>query len=513
MRMSGSSNSYPKSAVSGVEIMRLVHRAMRHFRLTVLGILITAICLCAVPGEALTESRKIALLFNLDQGFPAGIVETNDLNGLDRILAVLEEIKGKYDVYAIFSPLTAKTNNLHAALRSAAVHRLPFFLDVYTSDAMTIGNILIPANPQADPSHALTLSLDGLRALKADKEIGPYFAGIRIFEVMAEDFTVKTCLAQKGEKRVDWCDHFQRNVATADVFTRDTAKEVLDFAKGNGMLVFWSDWKWDSQTEVQQKTIVDLLSGGDYRDTVILAYANNLPNEVSRNNDSDWQRWVAKYSPMVGKSVRGIALSDQAWLCDTDIACPLPAVQNWAERAIKAGAMAIQFEPANYFFELAKGTNRVGYPNSPQWREVSGRPSEQLVLLASSLGVDLTRREPTPLSRIQNDRTICMALDIDQPPVVEGQTFKASATFRNAGTNAWEPNRVSLFSYSEDVWRIGSISLPVARIEPGHNVKVSFTATAPSKPVRQRLDVGLRSKEGTRFEDFCSISVSVESKK
>jgi Ig-like domain from next to BRCA1 gene len=216
---------------------------------------------------------------------------------------------------------------------------------------------------------------------------------------------------------------------------------------------------------------------------------------------------------MVGKSVRGIGLSDQAWLCDTDVACPLPVIQNWAERAIKAGAMAIQFEPANYFFELAKGANRVGYPNSSQWREVSGRPSEQLVLLASALGVDFTRREPTPLSRIQNDRTICMALDIDQHSVVEGQTFKASATFRNAGRNTWEPNGVSLFSYSDDVWSIGSVSLPEARVEPGHNVKVSFTSTAPSKPGRQRLDVGLRSKDGARFEDFCSISVSVESKK
>jgi hypothetical protein len=493
--------------------MKLVHCSMRDFRLAAFGILITGMCLCSIPGDALAVSRKVALLFNLDQGFPMGIVETNDLNGLDRILSVLDELKGKYDVYAIFSPLTAKTNNLHDALRSAATHHLRFFLDVYTSDAMTIGNILTPANSQADPSHALTLSLDGLKALKADKEIGPYFAGIRIFEVMAEDFTVKTCLAQKGGKQVDWCDHFQRNVTTADVFKRDTAKAVLDFAKSNDMLVFWSDWKWDSQTEAQQKTIVDLLSGGDYRDTVILAYANNLPNEVARSDDSDWQRWFAKYSPMVGRSVRGIGLSDQAWLCDTDIACPVPVIQNWAERAIKAGATAIQFEPTNYFFELAKGANRVGYPNSAQWREVSGRPSEQLVLLASALGVDLTRREPTPLSRTQKDRTICMALDIDQQSVVEGQTFKASATFRNAGSNAWEPNHVSLFSYSEDVWSIGSVSLPDERIEPGHNVKVSFTATAPSKPVRQRLDVSLRSREGARFEDFCSISVSVESKK
>jgi hypothetical protein len=496
-------------------MMSLVHCPIRHFRLALYasGILIAAICLCANPREALAASTKVALLFNLDQGFPMGIVEANDLNGLDRILAVLVELKSKYDVYAIFSPLSAKTNNLHDALRSAAAHHIPFFLDVYTSDAMTIGNILTPANPQADPSHALTQSLDGLRALKADKEIGPYFAGIRVFEVMAEDFTVKTCLAQKEGKRVNWCDHFQRNVTTSDVFNRDTAKAVLDFAKSNRMLVFWSDWKWDSQTEVQQRTIIDLLSAGDYRDTVILAYANNLPNEVSRSDYSDWQRWITKYSPMVGKSVLGIGLSDQAWLCETDIACPSSVIQDWAERAIKAGAVAIQFEPANYFFELAKGANRVGYPNSPHWREVSGRPSEQLVLLASAFGVDLTRSEPAPLSRIQNDRTICMALDVDQHVVLESQTFNASATFRNAGNNAWQPNRVSLFSYSEDVWNIGSVSLPKARIEPGHSVKVSFTATAPSKSGRQRLDVGLRSKDGVSFEDFCSISVSVGSKK
>jgi hypothetical protein len=482
---------------------------MRRLRLAASGALIATMLLGVLSSESSAGDRKIALLFNLDQGFPAGIVENDDMNGLDRALTVLEKFKHKYDVYVIFSPLTAKANNLRDELRTAAAHQVPFFLDVYTSDAVTMGNILTPANPQADPSHALTTSVDALRTLKSDREIGPYFAGIRIFEVMAEDFTVKTCLSPKAGAHVDWCDHFQHNVTTSEIFTRERAKGLLDFAKSNRMLVFWSDWKWDAQTEAQQKIVVDLLSGGDYRDTVILAYANNLPNEIARTDDSNWRAWVSKYSPMVGRAIRAIGLSDQAWLCDANVACPEPVIQSWVERAVQAGAVAIQFEPANYFFELPKGGNQVGYPNSPVWHETSGRPSEQLALLARSLGADLGTAEPAPLAYTTQNRTVCMSVDLDQHPVTAGQLFKGSVTFHNGGANPWEPHSMALVPLSQDVWRIGAVSLPDRRIQPGQDVQVPLSGVVPAKPGFQRLDLGLKTKEGFRFDDFCSLLVSI----
>src|ERR1035438_1522960 len=151
------------------------------------------LCACGVAAGS-SFSQRPALIFDIDQGFPFGITENRDLASLARILAVVEKFRRRFDVYLVFTPLTAKQDNLLAVLRLTAAHRVPFLLDVYSSDAMTVGNVLIPVNSEADPSHATALSLDGLRRLKMDTEIGRYFAGLRFFEVMAADFTVKTCL-------------------------------------------------------------------------------------------------------------------------------------------------------------------------------------------------------------------------------------------------------------------------------------------------------------------------------
>lgn len=471
--------------------------------------LVLLACCYSTGADAYPFPKKRVLLFNLDQGFPAGITQNHDIVGLDRILSVLEKFKGQYEVYAIFSPLTAKTDNLHDVLERAAAHHVPFVLDVYTSDALTMGNVMIPANAQADPPHALTTSVRALEAFKADKDLGPYFAGIRLFELMAEDFTVKTCLS----KAVDWCNNFKKNVKAGDVLTADVAKPLLEFAKSNNMLVFWSDWKWDSQTAEQQKIIDNLLGSGAYRDTVVLAYANNLPNEEGRFDDSNWKAWVAKHSSMVGPQVLSLGLSNQAWTCDTYVACPIPVIQEWVQRADKAGAKVVQFEPANYFFELPRGGNSAGYPDSPQWRDTAGRPTEQMVLLAKALGVDLTAGEPAPLSRTQKDLTICMGLEVGQGSVIQGHTFSVSVTFRNSGVNAWEPNSLSLVPRSADTWKIGTVSAPSTRVAPGQNTTISFTATAPAKAGKQGLDVSLKPKDGGPFQEFCSRLVSVQAGK
>ncbi len=350
------------------------------------------------PAAAFSGNASLpALVFDVDQAWPTGITENDDLTSLDRMLTVIAEFKTRFNVFVIFSPLTAKTNNLRNVLRLAAKRQIPFLLDVYSSDAMAIGKVEIPTNPDADPSHALAISLQGLRELKADPEIGPAFAGLRFMEMLGMNFTVRLCRERAtGPNRVNWCDHFARNLPKDDPFKPEIAKPLMDFAKNHGMWVLWSDWKWDDQTRESQNILKQILASGNYKNTVVLTYANNLPGEAARDNDANWRKWKAEYQPLVGKQIKGLGLSDQSWTCAVQLACPVDVLTRWARQALAAGAIALELEPANYFFYLPHAGDIAGYPDAAKWREAGGRPNDRLVLFAKSLGVELGDTEPKP---------------------------------------------------------------------------------------------------------------------
>lgn len=464
-------------------------------------------------ASTLGASGSTKLIFSLDQGFPWGITENLDLNGLDRALDVLNKIGEKHEVYALFSPLTANQDNLRRVLLHTAQHHIHFFLDVYTSDGMSIGGVLTPVNPNADPSHGLTTSVAWLRSLKEDKQIGPYFSGIRLFELLAEDYTVKQCVSREGTANsVNWCDNFKKNIKGVDVLDFNIAKSLLDFAKNEGMQVFWSDWKWDAQTAEQQGLVDRLLRSGDYRNTVVLAYANNLPDEAARTNDSNWQIWRKKYSSQVGKTIAGLGISDQSWVCDSQYACPENVVREWADRAIQSRAAILQFEPVTYFFEFPLGKD-ASYPSSAHWQQVAGRPSEQLAMLAKSLGVDLTTSPPGPLSLIQENRVICESESVPVHSVPAGKSVVVNAVFRNAGVNGWDAGKLTVAPQPTDGWKLDHLSTSSGHIESRQNFSISLVATAPEKPGKSLLDIRLRTAEGKPLTGgYCSILMNVTSK-
>ncbi len=355
-------------------------------------ILLTLMLLVTVSssnGASRKNPRGVSLIFNLDQGMPNGIIENVDLNGLGRALDIVHKFEPRYTVYALYSPLTARIENLKQVLAATASHRTRFILDVYSSDVIAIGNIATRTRADAIPHEGLAISLKGLEQIKRDPFIGPYFAGIRFHEVGAVDYTVKACLDHKsGPNRVNWCDAFQRNLRQGDILAPAKIRPFFEFARRNQMMILWSDWKWDQGTIVQEERLAKLLASGRYRDLLVLQFANNLPDEAARTDGSAWQSWLKRYRPAVGRTVRALGLSDQSWTCANQKNCPSSVIIQWMRRGLKAQATIFSFEPSFYFFQLPEEQHPTGYPNGPRWRSTSGQASPALMVLAKELGVE-----------------------------------------------------------------------------------------------------------------------------
>jgi hypothetical protein len=462
----------------------------------------------SVHAESAIADKKLMLLFDVDQGWPSGIIEKNDMDGLDRILGILKKFTNRYDVYAIFSPLTARRETFNGALRRSVAQGVPFVLDVYTSDATALGNTFMEANSGADPKRALTIALDDLKALKSDRDLGPYFKGIRIFEVLAVDFTVSTCAAKP---RVSWCDKFKKNVTTQPIFDRKIAKTLLDFAKENGMFVFWSDWLWDYHTARQQRVLQSLLRRGDYRDTVVLAYANNLPYEESRSDSTGWNRWLKTYEPM-RRVVRGFGMSNQAWTCRTAVACPTQVLLDWVDRATDANVVALQFEPAFYFFELSTDILEEWHPNLAVPADRRGRLTNQMLLIARALGLDLSADyEQSRVAANDRGKATCLSFDVPSHMSADMQ-FNVSATFVNSGLDAWSPGGVVIEAQGQEKWNISPLPVTEGPISPGQVVHIMVRAQAPRTAGRYPLTIGLKSSSSATLGGVCDGLVSIEAK-
>jgi hypothetical protein len=83
---------------------------------------------CTMPTPFFDSGRP-ALLFDIDQGFASGIIETKDTGTLERILNVVEMFRKKFDVYVVFNHLTANGANLRSILATTVDRRIPFLLD------------------------------------------------------------------------------------------------------------------------------------------------------------------------------------------------------------------------------------------------------------------------------------------------------------------------------------------------------------------------------------------------
>jgi hypothetical protein len=376
---------------------------------------------------------------------------------------------------------------------------------------MAIGNIQTPARADADPTHARAISLDGLRKLKSDLTIGPFLDGIRFHEFLGIDYTVKNCILRAtGKDKVDWCSHFSRNILDSEIIKPHEIRSFLDFAKQNNMVVFWSEWNWGPRTFGEQKILRTIVKDGSYQNILILSFANNWPNEISMANDEKWQEWVATYKPLVGEQIRGLGLSDQSWTCLDQSACPTNIILKWAQRAIRSGAVAVEFEPANYFFDLPRGAKAPGYPFSQGWPEKAGLPKGSLEALADALGADTSslqaqrKSDGAPL----HDAS-CVAFDASTTNLATNNSFRVTANFKNTGKASWPAQAIAAVRDDKKALAFKETTRPLPAREPGENASVSFEAKMSSALGADAISIRLTDVRGIPFGQSCEVLVRV----
>lgn len=317
--------------------------------------------------DARLPSAATKLVFSIDQGFGNGIVVNRDMEAMKRIIAELKSLRPRYDVYALFEPQVKDRSSLDAMLDLCVAHDVPFVLDAYSSDAMTLGTSTAQ-NAPADGPHGIALSLADLARYK--ERYPRHLAGIRFMEIMSQDFTVRAIRTTNPEwKGKDW-------QMPADAFWQPRcAAEFLRFARDHGMFVQWSDWHWsrfagwDAPLKDHEADIRRLL--GEFPGTAIVTYANNEPNEQSVPRLMNWHEAVA---PFVEAGAAGFGLSNQAWLRREETKCPPEDLVAWTGRALELECPLIQFEPVWYFFKLPRGAFGVADYTRDEGFKDSGSP-------------------------------------------------------------------------------------------------------------------------------------------
>jgi hypothetical protein len=328
-------------------------------------------------GSDQPEGRT-RLVFSMDQGFGNGLVVNRDLQAAQRMSRAVKSLRPDYDVYFVLNPQLADKAALEAVLDMLASEDVPFVLDVYTSDSQTLGTSTAH-NAPADGLHGISISLDQLAALK--RKYGRHLAGLRFMEVFSMDFINRAVKTTNPEwNTAGW------KVPEDSFFQADLARPFLQFAKEHRMFVQWSDWHWsrfapwDAPLKAHEAAMRGLL--GEFAETVFVTYANNEPEEKSIPRLGNWHEAV---EPFLAAGAAGIGLSDQAWMRDPEMSCPIEDLIAWARQARRLGCTYLQFEPAWYFFKLPRGTfGRVDYRKDPKWQD-SGAALETFVQLKRAL--------------------------------------------------------------------------------------------------------------------------------
>ncbi|MCC3373542.1 hypothetical protein [Cohnella sp. REN36] len=327
------------------------------------------------------DASKKTLVFNIDQGFGNGIVVNNDQVGLQRILDAIKPLKTRYRVLVVLNPMVKNKENLQAVLDTLAANDMPFLLDAVSSDVETLGSCTMDTfNAPADPYHGVAASVDELAGYKS--KYGDEFAGLRIFEVFGQDFTIRAVKTTDP----DWALHCWK-IPDGRFFQSSIIEPYLAFAKQNGMFVQWSDahWyalhSWDGPQAENERQLSDWTA--KYPGMVTVTYANN---EVGKPDDriGNWQTAVQSF---VDQGAAGYGLSDQSWNCESsdEEDCPASYMIDWALSGLGQGASFVQLEPSWYFFQLPKGIfTSSDYTASPKW-ENRGYPTESFTALYDAL--------------------------------------------------------------------------------------------------------------------------------
>lgn len=325
-----------------------------------------------------TTESKVKLIFSIDQSFGNGIVVQNDQVAARRIIRALEPLKGKYDVFVLLNPEVKDKSRLENTLNTLKKMKMPFVLDVYTSDSYTLGSCT-EINEPYDSSHALSISMEYLAKIKS--KYGKYLAGLRFMEVFGQDFTVRAIKTTNPE----WARPAEK-LPSDNVFQGKYAEQFIKFAEENKMFVQWADFhwytaaSWDAPQKEYEKIVKDLLK--KYPGVVTITYNNNEPLEQSVPKLDTWSEIVKGFTK---DDDAGYGLSDQSWIRGDHMKTAPEEIAAWAESALRKGCKLIQFEPVWYFFKLPIGTFEFNsYSNKPEWKD-RGMGTNNFDLLKNNL--------------------------------------------------------------------------------------------------------------------------------
>jgi len=335
--------------------------------------------LMLVAGESWAADPKIRLIFSIDQGFGNGIVANGNVEALNLMVTALEPLRAKYEVSVLLNPMIQDKPRLKLMLDALVARKMPFVLDVYSSDSFTLG-ANGPANAPFDSSHGLSISVEQLAAFK--ESYGTWLVGLRFMEIFGQDYGIRAMkttnpeLKRPGDK------------LPADTFFRlDLAEGFIRFAKEHAMFVQWADFgwmpfsPWDKEMPRYTEQVKALLR--QYPGVVTVTYNNNEPNEASIPRLSTWHSSVESF-PKDGAA--GYGLSNQSWLHNFTYMDTKPEeIIAWTQSALDKNCRLIQFEPAWYFFNLPAGTFELGDSNKVSAGTQTGEARDPLKQLISSL--------------------------------------------------------------------------------------------------------------------------------
>jgi len=152
-----------------------------------LSFLITILLVFTVGGSAAVEP-KTHLIFSIDQGFGNGIVASGNVEALNRMVSALEPLRAKYEVSVLLNPMIKDQARLKTVLDALVAKKMPFVLDVYSSDSFTLG-ANGPANAPFDSSHGHSISMDQLATFK--ESYGAWLVGLRFMEIFGQDYGIR----------------------------------------------------------------------------------------------------------------------------------------------------------------------------------------------------------------------------------------------------------------------------------------------------------------------------------
>ncbi len=351
--------------------------------------------LLRVPEKRRYLERQ-ALVFSLDQGFANGLIATQDLIGLRRIIARLKGLQARYEVYALLTPTNPDPKKIGNVLDALAADGIPFVLDVCSSDVLTLG--VTPVHAPYDVRHGLAISPRQAEVYK--RKYGAHFAGMRAHETFAQNFTIVAC----RKRHHDWCRAYQQYLPGDPYYQKALIEPYVKLAHDRGMFFLWSDWYWSAEHRTpfdlygpsashpdgavgqlqNEQELRELITA--YPNTTIVMYANNEPNEASRPKRDAWPQAL---KPLLVRGALGFGLSDQSWMYRNAQACPVAELDRWATSAFARGARVVEFEPVWYWWHLPVGNMERGgepYPRQPKWGH-RGYANLNFNTLSNDLGV------------------------------------------------------------------------------------------------------------------------------